>query len=204
MTSRTIKTVGILTGATLACSAMAQTTIYTCGFDTPEYAVGTIDAQNSWTTAQATAIVAVPEMAIVTSGGPGAQAGTGYFSSTNGPNSSTSGRFAFQAADYPTAGTNGPIIAAIKAAEAGSATSIEFSAYITAPTPATSGTQGVGARHGMVLYVVDPTGVITSAKAACGFQVRAFDSQVFVVQWLDVGQLGVGTAGNYLLSLIHI
>ena len=56
MTSRTIKTVGILTGATLACSAMAQTTIYTCNFDTPSYAVGSIDAQQSWVTAQAAAL----------------------------------------------------------------------------------------------------------------------------------------------------
>ena len=200
MTSRTIMTVGILTGATLACSAMAQTPIFTCNFDIPPFAAGTINAQESWTTAQAAAVVAVPEMAIVNSGGPGAQAGTGYFRSENGPNSSTSGRFAFQAADYPAAGTNGPMIAAIKAAEASGATAIEFSAYITAPTPATSGTQGVGARHGMVLYVVDPTNVVTSLKAAVGFQVRAFDSQVFVVQWLDVGQLGVGTAGNYLIN----
>jgi len=200
MTSRTINTVGILTGATLACSAMAQTTIYTCNFDNPPYAAGTINAQQSWTTAQATAIVAVPEMAIVFSGGPGAQAGNGFFSSTNGPNSSTSGRFAFQAADYPSAGTNGPLVQAIKTAEAGGATAIEFSVYVTAPTPATSGTQGVGARHGMVLYVVDPTNTITAFKAAVGFQVRAFDKQVFVVQWLDVGQLGVGTAGNYLIN----
>jgi hypothetical protein len=199
MTSRTIHSVGILTGATLACSAMAQTTIYTCNFDIPPYAAGTINAQQSWTTAQAATIVAVPEMAVV-SGASLAQAGNGYFSSTNGPNSSTSGRFAFQAADYPTAGTNGPLVQAIKTAEAGGATAIEFSAYITAPTPALSGTQGVGARHGMVLYVVDPTGTNTNAKAACGFQVRAFDAQVFVVQWLDVGSLGVTTAGNYLIN----
>jgi len=199
MTSRTIQTVGILTGATLACSAMAQTTIYTCNFDIPPYAAGTINAQQSWTTAQATTIVAVPEMAVV-SGASLAQAGNGYFSSTNGPNSSTSGRFAFQAADYPTAGTNGPLVQAIKTAEAGGATAIEFSAYITAPTPALNGTQGVGARHGMVLYVVDPTGANTAFKAACGFQVRAFDAQVFVVQWLDVGSLGVTTAGNYLIN----
>jgi hypothetical protein len=201
MTSRTINTVGILTGATLACSAMAQTTIYTCNFDVPPYAAGTIDAQQSWTTAQAGAIVAVPEMAIVTSGGPGAQAGNGFFSSTNGPNSSTSGRFAFQAADYPTTGTNGPLVQAIKTAEAGGASAIEFSAYITAPTPALSGTSNVNARHGMVLYAVDPTGANTFFKAAVGFQVRAFDRQVFVVQWLDAGQLGVpAPGGNYLIN----
>ena len=202
MTSRNIHTVGILTGATLACSAMAQTTLYTCNFDVPPYAAGTINAQQKWTTAQATAIVAVPEMAVVTSGGPGAQAGNGFFSSTNGPNSSTSGRFAFQAFDYPagSAGTEWPLIKAIKDAEANGATAIEFSAYITAPTPALSGTSNVNARHGMVLYTVDPTGANTNFKAACGFQVRAWDRQIFVVQWLDVGQLGVGTAGNYLIN----
>jgi hypothetical protein len=202
MTSRNIHTVGILTGATLACSAMAQTTLYTCNFDVPPYAAGTINAQQKWTTAQAAAIVAVPEMAVVTSGGPGAQAGNGFFSSTNGPNSSTSGRFAFQAFDYPagSAGTEWPLIKAIKDAEANGATAIEFSAYITAPTPALSGTSNVNARHGMVLYTVDPTGANTNFKAACGFQVRAWDRQIFVVQWLDVGQLGVGTAGNYLIN----
>jgi hypothetical protein len=202
MTSRTIHTVGILTGATLACSAMAQTTIYTCNFDVPPYAAGTINAQQKWTTAQAAAIVAVPEMAIVTSGGPGAQAGNGFFSSTNGPNSSTSGRFAFQAFDYPagSAGTEWPLIKAIKDAEAAGSTSVEFSVYISAPTPALSGTSNVNARHGMVLYTADPTGASTLFKAAVGFQVRAFDRQVFVVQWLDVGQLGVGTAGNYLIN----
>jgi len=52
----------------------------------------------------------------------------------------------------------------------------------------------------MVLYVRDPAGVNTSTKAACGFQVRAFDRQVYVVQWLDVGQLGVPAAGNYLIN----
>jgi hypothetical protein len=180
--------------------AQQSSLIYFCGFDTPQYGTGTINGQQGWTTVQATAVVAVPEMAIVTSGGPGAHAGTGYFSSINGTDSATSGRFAFQAADYPAPSTSGPLIEAIKTAEAGGATAIEFSAYITAPTPATSGTQGVGARHGMVLYVVDPTGAITAAKAAVGFQVRAFDRQVFVVQWLDVGQLGVGAPGNYLIT----
>jgi hypothetical protein len=174
--------------------------IYTCGFETPAYAVGTIDGQKGWTTAQATTIIAVPEMAIVTSGGPGPQAGTGYFSSTNGPDISTSGRSAFQAADDPSVGSTGPLVAAIKSAEAWGATAIEFSAYITAPTPTTSGTSSVNARHGMVLYVVDPTGVNPALKAAVGFQVRTWDRQVFILQWLDVGQLGVGTAGNYLIN----
>lgn len=76
--------------------AMAQTQIYSCGFDSPPYTVGTINLQESWTTAQATAIVAVPEMSIVSSGGPGAQAGNGFFSSVSGINATTSGRFAFR------------------------------------------------------------------------------------------------------------
>ncbi|MFM7798836.1 MAG: hypothetical protein ACKPBA_07610 [Planctomycetota bacterium] len=200
MTSRTILTVGALTGATLACSAMAQTTIYTCNFDSPPYAVGSIDAQQSWVTAQATALApGLTSMAIVSSGGPGAQAGNGFFSSTNGNSSSTSGRFAFQARGL-TATTVAPLVEAIRAAENGGATAIEFSAYITTPTPALSGTSNVGARHGMVLYVQDPTGTVTSTKAACGFQVRAFDRQVFVVQRLDAGQLGAPAAGNYLIN----
>ena len=188
------------TALTFACSAMAQTEIYSCGFDSPLYTVGTINLQQSWTTAQAAAIVAVPEMSIVSSGGPGAQAGTGFFSSVSGIDATTSGRFAFQAADYPEAGANGPIINAIRAAQTSGASSIEFSAWVTAPTPAVVGVTNVPARHGMVLYVTDPTGANTSFKACCGFQVRAYDRQVFVVQWLDVGQLGVTTAGNYLIN----
>jgi hypothetical protein len=186
----------------LVTSAYAQTAtlIYICGFDQPPYGTGTINGQQGWTTAQANAVVAVPEMAIVAFGGPGAQSGTGFFSSTSGPSSSTSGRFAYQAADTSTPGANPPLIHAIKEAETSGATAIEFSAYITAPTPALSGTSNVGARHGMVLYVRDPSGTITAVKAACGFQVRAFDRQILVVQWLDVGQLGVITAGNYLIN----
>ncbi len=202
MTSRTIHTVGILTGATLACSAMAQTTIFTVNFDIPPFAAGTINAQQKWTTAQATSIVAVPQMAIVAGAAPASQAGSGYFRSENGTTTSTSGRFAFQAFDYPagSASTEWPLIKALKDAEASGASAIEFSAYVTAPTPALSGTQNVGARHGMVLYAADPTGANTNGKAAVGFQVRAFDRQIFVVQWLDVGQLGVTTAGNYLIN----
>ena len=53
MTSRTILTVGTLTGATLACSAMAQTytPIYSTGFNTSEgFVAGTVNGQNGWTT----------------------------------------------------------------------------------------------------------------------------------------------------------
>ena len=136
----------------------------------------------------------------MTAGGPGPQSGSGYFSSTNGPNSSTSGRIAFQRANDSSGGAPDALIKAIRGAEAASATSIEFSAYITAPSPAFWGSQGIAARHGMVLYVTDPTGADTNLKAACGFQIRAFDRQVFVVQWLDVGQLGATAAGNYLIN----
>jgi len=197
MTSRTILTVGALTGATLACSAMAQTTIFTCNFDNPPYNVGSIDAQQSWVTAQATALA--PGLTAMAISSTGAQAGNGCFSSTNGPDATTSGRFAYQVQAL-TATTGSPLVQAIRTAEASNATAIEFSAYITAPTPALSGTSNVAARHGMVLYVKDPANVVTATKAACGFQVRAYDRQVFVVQWLDVGQLGVGTAGNYLIN----
>ena len=190
----------LVTTTVLHATAMAQTAIYTCGFDVPPYSAGTINAQQTWYTKEVLAFTAVPEMGIVTNGGPGAQAGTGFFRSISGPNSTTSGRFAVQTiADGTTIPVTGALVAAVNAAEV-NATTIEFSAYITAPTPATSGTQGVGARHGMVLYVKDPTNAITAAKAAVGFQVRAFDRQVFVMQWLDVGQLGIGTAGNYLIN----
>jgi hypothetical protein len=173
---------------------MAQTTIYTNSFDNPPYTVGSIDAQQSWVTAQAQALApGLTSMAIsATAGSLAPQAGNGCFFSQNGPDATTSGRFAFQA------GAGTPIVDAINTACAASATSIEFSCFMVPPTPTTSGTSLVGARHGMVLYVTDSTGVPT--KAAVGFQVRAFDSQVYVVQWLDVGQLGVVTAGNYLIN----
>jgi hypothetical protein len=194
MKCRNILTVATLTGAALTASAMAQTTIYTCSFDNPPYTVGSIDAQQSWVTAQAQALApGLTSMAIsATAGSLAPQAGNGCFFSQNGPDATTSGRFAFQA------GAGTPIVDAINTACAASATSIEFSCFVVPPTPTTSGTSLVGARHGMVLYVTDSTGVPT--KAAVGFQVRAFDSQVFVVQWLDVGQLGVTTAGNYLIN----
>jgi len=188
------------TALTFACPAMAQTEIYSCGFDSPLYTVGTINLQQSWTTAQATAIVAVPQMSIVSSGGPGAQAGNGFFSSVSGIDATTSGRFAFQAADYPEAGVNGPIITAIRAAQTSGASSIEFSVYTTAPTPSFVGTTAVPARSNMILYVTDPTGTNTSFKACCGFSIRANTREVALVQWLDVGQLGVPTAGNYFIT----
>ena len=195
MKCRNILTVATLTGAAMSASAMAQTTIYTCNFDSPPYNTGSIDAQQSWVTAQAAALApGLTSMAISTTAGSLApQAGNRCFYSQNGPDATTSGRFAFQA------GAGKPIIDAINTACAGSATSIEFSCYMVPPTPTTSGTSLVGARHGMVLYVTDAaTGTFT--KAAVGFQCRAFDSQVYVVQWLDVGQLGVTTAGNYLIN----
>ena len=95
MTSRTITTVGILTGATLACSAMAQSVIYTCNFDNPPYAAGNIGGQQFWNTSRA----GQPTPAgytghlIVSSGGPGPQAGNGFLKSENGTNSSTSARW---------------------------------------------------------------------------------------------------------------
>jgi hypothetical protein len=175
-------------------SATAQTTIYSCNFDSPPYSIGSIDAQQGWVTAQAAALSpGLTAIAISTSAGSLApQAGNGCLFSENGPNATLSGRFAFQA------GAGKPIVDAINAACAASATSIEFSCYMVPPTPTTEGTSLVGARHGMVLYVTDSTGVPT--KAAVGFQCRAFDSQVYVVQWLDVGQLGVTAAGNYLIN----
>jgi hypothetical protein len=181
---------------------MAQTEIYSCGFDSPPYTVGTIDLQQSWTTAQATAIVAVPEMSVVSSGGPGAQAGNGFFSSVSGIDATTSGRFAFQAADYPEVGVNGPIIEAIRAAQTSGASSIEFSVYVTAPTPSFVGTTAVPARHNMILYVTDPTGTNSSFKACCGFSIRANTREVALVQWLDVGQLNATTAGNYFITFL--
>jgi hypothetical protein len=202
MTSRTITTVGILTGATLACSAMAQSVIYTCNFDNPPYAAGNIGGQQFWNTYMA----GQPTPAgytghlIVSSGGPGPQAGNGFLKSENGTNSSTSARFAFQADGFPAGSTQWPLITAIKNAEAASATSVEFSVYITAGSPTTSGTSPVGGRHSAILYVTDPTGTVTNLKAACGFTMRVSDGQIYAVQWLDVGQLGVGTAGNYLLG----
>jgi len=195
MKCRNILTVATLTGAAMSASAMAQTTIYTCNFDNPPYNTGSIDAQQSWVTAQAAALApGLTAMAISTTAGSLApQGGNRCFYSQNGDSSTTSGRFAFQA------GAGKPIIDAINTACSASATSIEFSCYMVPPTPTTSGTSLVGARHGMVLYVTDAaTGTFT--KAAVGFQCRAFDSQVYVVQWLDVGQLGVATAGNYLIN----
>jgi len=53
MTSRTILTVGALTGAALACSAMAQTytPIYSTGFNTSQgFVAGSVNGQNGWTT----------------------------------------------------------------------------------------------------------------------------------------------------------
>ena len=202
MTSRTITTVGILTGATLACSAMAQSVIYTCNFDNPPYAAGNIGGQQFWNTYMA----GQPTPAgytghlIVSSGGPGPQAGNGFLKSENGTSSTTSARFAFQADGFPAGSTQWPLITAIKNAEAASATSVEFSVYITAGSPTTSGTSPVGGRHSAILYVADPTGTVTSLKAACGFTMRVSDAQIYAVQWLDAGQLGVGTAGNYLLG----
>jgi hypothetical protein len=194
MNDRSILMVATLTGAAMTGPAMSQSLIYICNFDSPPYAVGSIDGQQSWVTAQAAALApGLTSMAISANAGSLApQAGNGCFSSENGPDATTSGRFAFQA------GAGTPIIDAINTACAAGATSIEFSCFMVPPTPTTSGTALVGARHGMVLYVTDSTGVPN--KAAVGFQCRAFDSQIYVVQWLDVGQLGVTTAGNYLVN----
>jgi hypothetical protein len=172
---------------------MAQSLIYICNFDSPPYTVGSIDTQQGWVTAQAAALApGLTSMAIsATAGSLAPHAGNGCLFSENGTDATTSGRFAFQA------GAGKPIIDAINTACAAGATSIEFSCFMVPPTPTTAGTSLVGARHGMVLYVTDDTGVPT--KAAVGFQCRAFDSQIYVVQWLDVGQLGVTTAGNYLI-----
>ena len=195
MNDRNLLMVATLTGAAMTGPAMAQSLIYICNFDRPPYTVGSIDTQQSWVTSQAAALApGLTSMAIsATAGSLAPQAGNGCFFSENGPNATTSGRFAFQA------GAGTPIIDAINTACADGATSIEFSCYLVPPTPTTSGTSLVGARHGMVLYVTDAeTGTFT--KAAVGFQCRAFDSQVYVVQWVDVGQLGVTTAGNYLIN----
>ena len=112
MKCRNILTVATLTGAALTASAMAQTTIYTCNFDTPSYAVGSIDAQQSWVTAQAAALApGLTSMAIsATAGSLAPQAGNGCFYSQNGPDATTSGRFAFQA------GAGKPIVDAINTA----------------------------------------------------------------------------------------
>ena len=187
----------IASTAVLAVSAgtSAQTTIYRCDFDSPSYNTGSIDAQQGWVTAQAAALSpGLTAMAISdTAGSLAPYGGNGCFRSENGPSATTSGRFAFQT------GAGKPIIDAINTACAAGAASIEFSCYMVPPTPTTSGTSLVGARHGMVLYVTDAeTGTFT--KAAVGFQCRAFDSQVYVVQWLDVGQLGVTNPGNYLIN----
>ena len=146
MKCRNILTVATLTGAAMTASAMAQTTIYTCNFDNPPYNTGSIDAQQSWVTAQAAALApGLTSMAISTTAGSLApQAGNRCFFSQNGPDATTSGRFAFQA------GAGKPIIDAINTACSASATSIEFSCYMVPPTPTTSGTSLVGARHGRV------------------------------------------------------
>ena len=198
MKCRNILTVATLTGAAMTASAMAQTppTIYSCNFDNPPYTVGSIDTQQSWVTAQGTALApGLTSMAIsATAGSLAPQAGNGCLFSQNGTTTATSPRFAFQA------GAGKPIIDAINTACAASATSVEFSFYMVPATPTSSGTSLAGSRQGMVLYVTDATG--TPTKAAVGVSVRTFDSQVYVVQWLDVGQLGVTTAGNYLINFV--
>ena len=121
MKCRNILTVATLTGAALTASAMAQTTIYTNSFDNPPYTVGSIDAQQSWVTAQAAALApGLTSMAIsATAGSLAPQAGNGCFFSQNGDSATTSGRFAFQA------GVGTPVVDAINTACAASATSIE-------------------------------------------------------------------------------
>jgi len=197
MKCRNILTVTTLTGAAMTASAMAQTTIYTCNFDNPPYTVGSIDTQQGWLTVQGAALApGLSSMAIsATAGSLAPQAGNGCFSSESGTSSTNSSRFAVQS------GAGAPIVAAINTACAANATSIEFSCYVVPPTPSTVGTTSVTARHGMTLYVTDATGV--PSKAAVGFQCRAFDSRVYVMQWLDVGQRGAFTAGNYLIPTQH-
>jgi hypothetical protein len=196
MNERKILMVATLTGAALTGSTMAQTTIYTCNFDNPPYTVGSIDTQQGWVTYQAGALApGLSSMAIsATAGSLAPKSGNGCFASESGTTTATTPRFAVQS------GAGAPIVDAINTACAAGAISIEFSCYIVPPTPSTEGTSSVPARHGMVLYTTDSTGV--PSKAAMGFQVRASDLQVFAVQWLDVGQLGVTTAGNYLINFL--
>jgi hypothetical protein len=194
MKDRNVLMVATLTGAAMTGPAMAQSLIYICNFDSPSYTVGSIDTQQGWVTYQAAALApGLTGMAIsATAGSLAPHAGNGCLFSENGTDATTSGRFAAQV------GAGTAIIDAINTACAAGATSIEFSCFMVPPTPTTSGTSPVGARHGMVLYVTDSTGV--PKKAAVGFQCRAFDSQIYVAQWLDVGQLGVTAAGNYNIN----